>query len=172
MEVFGQWKKLISVFKCIPFIWKWHISNIFCKSSPGFQTLLLVFCPIPPYRSSLEQWCFGAVSGQHGLSTPKIFYGVEMWRLARPLQDLEMLLMKPLHYQVVFLGSLSSWKNQPHFTFNVLADGGKFYSKCHNTWPHSFFPSHRSVTLVPLQKSCSMIFKSLCFTVCEIKLYL
>ncbi len=32
-----------------------------------------------------------------GLSTPsKIFYGVEIWRLARPLQDLEMLLTKPL----------------------------------------------------------------------------
>ncbi len=27
---------------------------------------------------------------------PKIFYGVEIWRLARPLQDLEMLLTKPL----------------------------------------------------------------------------
>ncbi len=26
---------------------------------------------------------------------PKIFYGVEIWRLARPLQDLEMLLTKP-----------------------------------------------------------------------------
>ncbi len=27
---------------------------------------------------------------------PKIFYGVEIWRLARPLQDLELLLTKPL----------------------------------------------------------------------------
>ncbi|KAJ4946543.1 hypothetical protein JOQ06_024208, partial [Pogonophryne albipinna] len=27
---------------------------------------------------------------------PKIFYGVEIWRLARPLQDLEILLTKPL----------------------------------------------------------------------------
>ena len=27
---------------------------------------------------------------------PKIFYGVEIWRLVRPLQDLEMLLTKPL----------------------------------------------------------------------------
>ena len=27
---------------------------------------------------------------------PKIFYGVEIWKLARPLQDLEMLLTKPL----------------------------------------------------------------------------
>ncbi len=40
------------------------------KSSQGFYTLLLVFWPIPPCRSPLEQWCFGAVAGQHGLSTP------------------------------------------------------------------------------------------------------
>ncbi len=73
---------------------QWQRSNVFCKSSQGFHTLLLVFWPIPPCRSPLEQWCFGAVAGQHG--PPKIFYGVEIWRLARPLQDLEMLLTKPL----------------------------------------------------------------------------
>ena len=50
--------------------WQWQRSNIFCKSSQGFHTLLLVFWPIPPCRSPLEQWCFGAVAGQHGLSTP------------------------------------------------------------------------------------------------------
>ncbi len=50
--------------------WQWQRSNVFCKSSQGFHTLLLVFWPIPPCRSPLEQWCFGAVAGQHGLSTP------------------------------------------------------------------------------------------------------
>ncbi len=50
--------------------WRWQRSNVFCKSSQGFHTLLLVFWPIPPCRSPLEQWCFGAVAGQHGLSTP------------------------------------------------------------------------------------------------------
>ena len=49
--------------------WQWQRSNVFCKSSQGFHTLL-VFWPIPPCRSPLEQWCFGAVTGQHGLSTP------------------------------------------------------------------------------------------------------
>ena len=44
--------------------WQWQRSNIF-----GFHTLLLLFWPIPPCRSPLEQWCFGAVAGQHGLST-------------------------------------------------------------------------------------------------------
>ncbi len=50
--------------------WQWQRSNVFCKSSQGFHTLLLVFWPIPPCRSPLEQWCFEAVAGQHGLSTP------------------------------------------------------------------------------------------------------
>ncbi len=50
--------------------WQWQRSNVFCKSSQGFHTLLLVFWPIPPCRSPLEQWCFGAVAGQHELSTP------------------------------------------------------------------------------------------------------
>ncbi len=50
--------------------WQWQRSNVFCKSSQGFHTLLLVFWPIPPCRSPLEQWCFWAVAGQHGLSTP------------------------------------------------------------------------------------------------------
>ncbi len=50
--------------------WQWQRSNVFCKSSQGFHTLLLVFWPIPPCRYPLEQWCFGAVAGQHRLSTP------------------------------------------------------------------------------------------------------
>ncbi len=50
--------------------WQWQRLNVFCKSSQGFHTLLLVFWPIPPCRFPLEQWCFGAVAGQHGLSTP------------------------------------------------------------------------------------------------------
>ena len=75
---------------------QWQRSNIFCNSSQDFHTLLLVFWPLPQCRSPLEQWRFGAVDGQHGFSTPKIFYGVVIWRLARQLQDLEMLLMKPL----------------------------------------------------------------------------
>ena len=50
--------------------WQWQRANVFCKSSQGFYTLLLVFWPIPPCRSPLGQRCFGAVAGQHRLSTP------------------------------------------------------------------------------------------------------
>ncbi len=44
---------------------------------------------------------------------------------------------------------------------------GGFHSKSHDTWPHSFFPLHRSVVLVPLQKKQpqSMMFPPPCFTV-------
>ncbi|KAK3539884.1 hypothetical protein QTP70_015772, partial [Hemibagrus guttatus] len=55
---------------------------------------------------------------------PKIFYGVEIWRLARPLQDLEMLLTKPLlHCPGGVFGIIVMLKTQPRFIFNVLADG-------------------------------------------------
>ncbi len=48
----------------------------------------------------------------------------------------------------------------------LLMEGG-FHSKSHDTWPHSFFPLHRSVVLVPLQKNSpqSMTFPPPCFTV-------
>ncbi len=52
--------------------------------------------------------------------------------------------------QAVCLGSLSCWKTQPRFIFNALADGRRF---SHDTWPHSFFPLHRSVVLVPLPQT-------------------
>ncbi len=41
----------------------------------------------------------------------------------------------------------------------LLMEGG-FHSKSHDTWPHSFFPLHRSVVLVPLQKNSP---KAWCF---------
>lgn len=86
---------------------------------------------------------------------PKIFYGVEIWRLARPLQDLEMLLTKPL----LLLPGRCVWdhchaERPSHISSSMplLMDGG-FHSKSHDTWPHSFFPLHGSVVLVPLQKN-------------------
>ncbi len=130
--------------------------NVFCKSSQGFHTLLLVFWPIPPCRSPLEQWCFGAVARQHGLSTTsKDFYGVEIWRLARPLQDLEMLLTKAtpsLPGRCVWDHCHAERPSHVSSSMPLLIEGG-FHSKSHDTWPHSFFPLHRSVVLVSLQKN-------------------
>lgn len=51
---------------------------------------------------------------------------------------------------VLFEGSLWCWKTQPCLIFNGLTDGS-FHSKCHHTWPHSFFLLHWSIILVPLQ---------------------
>ncbi len=71
--------------------WQWQRSNVFCKSSQGFHTLLLVIL-----AHSSMQISSRAVMFWDFQLPPKIFYGVEIWRLARPLQDLEMLLTKPL----------------------------------------------------------------------------
>uniref|UniRef100_A0A8C5PZW1 Uncharacterized protein n=1 Tax=Leptobrachium leishanense TaxID=445787 RepID=A0A8C5PZW1_9ANUR len=38
---------------------------------------------------------------------------------------------------------------------------GDFQPKSHNTWPHSFFPLHGSVVLVPLQKNSPKVWCSL-----------
>uniref|UniRef100_A0A4W5RKN4 Copper-transporting ATPase 2 n=1 Tax=Hucho hucho TaxID=62062 RepID=A0A4W5RKN4_9TELE len=42
----------------------------------------------------------------------------------------------------------------------LLMEGG-FHSKSHDTWPHSFFPLHGSVVLVPLQKNITFLSLSL-----------
>ncbi len=61
---------------------------------------------------------------------PKIFYGVGIWRLARPLQDLEMLLTKPLlRCPGGVFGIIVMLKDQPRFIFNALADGRRFSLK-------------------------------------------
>ncbi len=93
---------------------------------------------------------------------PKIFYGVETWRLARPLQDLEMLLTKPLLRcpgGVVWDHCHAEWPSHVSSSMPLLMEGG-FHSKSHDTWPHSFFPLHRSVVLVPLQTNSP---KAWCF---------
>ncbi len=55
---------------------------------------LLAMTEVKPFCKS---FCKGLSLGNTDFQLPpKIFYGVEIWRLARPLQDLEMLLTKPL----------------------------------------------------------------------------
>ncbi len=99
---------------------------------------------------------------------PKIFYGVEIWRLARPLQDLEMLLTKPLlRCRAVCLGSLSCWKTQPRFIFNALADGRRFSLKISRYMAPfilSFTQISRPGPFAEKQPQ-SMMFPPPCFTV-------
>ncbi|XP_078118147.1 ankyrin repeat and SOCS box protein 11-like isoform X2 [Sander vitreus] len=80
---------------------------------------------------------------------PKIFYGVEIWRLARPLQDLE---ATPLPGRCVWDHCYAERPSHVSSSMPLLMEGG-FHSKPHDTWPHSFFPLHGSVVLVPLQKN-------------------
>ncbi len=99
---------------------------------------------------------------------PKIFYGVEIWRLARPLQDLEMLLTKPLlRCPAVCLGSLSWWKTQPRCIFNALADGRRFSLKISRYMAPfilSFTQISRPGPFAEKQPQ-SMMFPPPCFTV-------
>ena len=55
---------------------------------------------------------------------PKIFYWFQLWRLARPLQDIEMLLTESLRVALpVCFRSLSCWKTKPPPIFNALTEG-------------------------------------------------
>lgn len=69
--------------------------------------------------------------------SPRIFDWVEVWRLARPLQDLEMPPTKPL-LNCPSSGALSWWTTQPCVTFNALTDGKRFLLKISSH--HLFFP--------------------------------
>ncbi len=99
---------------------------------------------------------------------PKIFYGVEIWRLARPLQDLEMLLTKPL-------------LRCPGGVFGIivmLKDPATFHLQCPCWWKEVFTqnltihgPIHLSFTQIshpgPFaeKQPQSMMFPPPCFTV-------
>ncbi len=72
---------------------------------------------------------------------PHIFYGIKVWRLARPLQDLNVLLLEPL---LCCLGPsvLGHWNTHPRPIFNAQCPG----------WPHSLAlmvhgPIHRPFIL-------------------------
>ncbi len=64
-----------------------------------------------------------------------------------PLQDLEMLLTKPLLRcpgRCVWDHCHAERPSHVSSSMPLLMEGG-FHSKSHDTWPHSFFPLHRSV---------------------------
>ncbi len=99
---------------------------------------------------------------------PKIFYGVEIWRLARPLQDLEMLLTKPL-------------LRCPGGVFGIivmLKDPATFHLQCPCWWKevftqnltihgpiHSFLYTDQSSCSLAEKQPQSMMFPPPCFTV-------
>ncbi len=102
--------------------WQWQRSNVFCKSSQGFHTLLLVFWPIPPCRSPLEQWCFGTFN-----SLQRFSMGLRSGDWLGHSRTLKCFLRSHSFVaRAVCLGSLSCWKTQPRFIFNALADGRRF----------------------------------------------
>ncbi len=136
--------------------WQWQRSNVFCKSSQGFHTLLLVFWPIPPCRSPLEQWCFGTFN-----SLQRFSMGLRSGDWLGHSRTLKCFLRSHSFVARAVCWDHCHAERPSHVSSSMplLIEGG-FHSKSHDTWPHSFFPLHRSVVLVPLQKNSP---KAWCF---------
>lgn len=64
---------------------------------------------------------------------PKIFCGVEIWRLVGPLQDLETLLKKPLLRCLGGVFGIKLLKDPDTFDLRPLLMEGGFHSKSHDT---------------------------------------
>ncbi len=104
---------------------------------------------------------------------PKIFYGVEIWRLARPLQDLEMLLTKPLLrcpggvFGIIVMLKDPATQRPSSFIFNALADAKRFSLKISRYMAPfilSFTQISRPGPFAEKQPQ-SMMFPPPCFTV-------
>ncbi len=137
--------------------------NVFCKSSQGFHTLLLVFWPIPPCRSPLEQWCFGTFN-----SLQRFSMGLRSGDWQGHSRTLKCFLRSHSFVaRAVCLGSLSCWKTQPRFIFNALADGRRFslnISRYMAPFVLSFTQISRPGPFAEKQPQ-SMMFPPPCFTV-------
>ncbi len=73
----------------------------------------------PPQVIKVLRLMFGSSKLQ---LPPQIFYGIKVWKLATPLQDLNVLLLEPLLCcSGVYFGSLSCWNIHPRPIFNALA---------------------------------------------------
>ncbi len=142
----------------------------FCKSSQGFHTLLLVFWPIPPCRSPLEQGCFGAVVGATRTfnSLQRFSMGLRSGDWLGHSRTLKCFLRSHSFVaRAVCLGSLSCWKTQPRFIFNALADGRRFSLKISRYMAPfilSFTQISRPGPFAEKQPQ-SMMFPPPCFTV-------
>ncbi len=143
--------------------WQWQRSNVFCKSSQGFHTLLLVFWPIPPCRSPLEQWCFGTFN-----SLQRFSMGLRSGDWLGHSRTLKCFLRSQSFVaRAVCLGSLSCWKTQPRFIFNALADGRRFSLKI-SRYMAPFILSFTQISRpgpFAEQQPQSMMFPPPCFTV-------
>ncbi len=70
---------------------------------------------------------------------PQIFYGIKVWRLARPLQDINVLLLEPLLCCLgCVFGSLSCWNTHPRPIFNALAGFNALALAGHGAIHHPF----------------------------------
>ncbi len=94
---------------------------------------------------------------------PQIFYGIKVWRLVRPLQDLNVLLLEPL---LCCLGRVFCVIVMLEYTTHFQCPGWLQFPGADDTWPR---PSSlmRCSCLVPLAEkhTQSIIFPPLCLMV-------
>ncbi len=70
---------------------------------------------------------------------PQIFYVIKVWRLVRPLQDLNVLLLEPhLCCLIMCFVSLSCWNTHPRPIFNALAGFNVLSLTVHDPVHHPF----------------------------------
>ena len=88
-------KKFISILCYIPFVGNDRGQTLSVSLHKVFTHCCWYFGPF--LHAEVSGDVLGLLLGNTDFELPpKIFYGVEIWRLARPLQDLEMVLSKPL----------------------------------------------------------------------------
>ncbi len=138
-------------------------SGVSCSSWPGLHTLQQGFGTL--LHTGLLQIfrVLGLSLGNTDFQLPqKIFYWVQVWRLARPL-----LRSHSLVALAVCLGSLSCWKTQPWTIFNALTERRRLLAKISRYIAPSILPSIRSSRPVPFAEKHpqSMMFSPPCFTV-------
>ena len=111
--------------------WQSHKSDVSCSWSAGLHTSQEWFWSTPLYRSSPNHEGFEAVTWQLEAPAPSThFYRIKVWRLARTLHDLNVLLLEPLLCCIdCMFWVLVMLETHPRPIFSALAEGRRFLSK-------------------------------------------
>ena len=114
------------------------LTGILANSSAQISSSWLIFCGCLAFTRTLIQFF------------PQIFYVVEVWRLTRPLQNINTIILKPLLLLAVCLGSLSCWNVNLLSSGNVIALLRRFLDNMSWNFKAFIFPSMISISPTPL----------------------
>ncbi len=128
-------------------------SDVSCSWPPGLHTSQEGFCPTPLQVIMVSRLKFGNSNLQ---LPPQIFYGMKVWRLARLLQDLIVLLLEPLFCCLAMcFVSFLCWNTRPRPIFNSLAGFNalalSIVSSMQSSWPVPLAEQHLQTFCFHLQ---------------------